>query len=248
MTGSNIAQTWFLQCSAPIAWRSEKRTVRKLLGYASTEAGSALDMLRAAELTDEPGLRALFFRHALDEARHARLFQDAARSLLPAASGLGVSEYDVIHATRQDLLNKYGLIQFVVFVHLAEASGYRQFLALKQHFSGRPDLSLLFDRIARDETFHIAYTRRIIDAWMAGPERTAVQRAFLILRLRRGWAAWKRAGRVVGDMLSKAVLALTYLCCLWPFAVVQRLTDQDRGGWHAAPSKPSSFQRARRQG
>ena len=61
-----------LRLLAPFVWRNERKVAAKLDGFASTEAGSALDMLKAAELTDDPTLRRLFFRHAMDEAEHRR--------------------------------------------------------------------------------------------------------------------------------------------------------------------------------
>ena len=42
-----------VRLTAPLAFRSELRVARKLEGFAAAEAGSALDMLKAAELTDE---------------------------------------------------------------------------------------------------------------------------------------------------------------------------------------------------
>src|SRR5687768_13821574 len=95
-----------LRFVAPFVWRNERRVAAKLDGFASTEAGSALDMLKAAELTDDPKLRRLFFRHAMDEARHAQMFRLAARDVLAGiddgrrhhSHGHG-SEYNLIHAT-----------------------------------------------------------------------------------------------------------------------------------------------------
>ena len=62
-----------------------------------------------AELCEDPKLRRLFFRHAIDEARHAALFRAAARRIAPDPRRRG-SEYDLIHATRQNLFARYPLV------------------------------------------------------------------------------------------------------------------------------------------
>jgi hypothetical protein len=133
---------------APLVWRSRRRTAQKLLGFSATEAGSALDMLKAAELCEEPALRRLFFRHALDEARHAELFREAARGLLPAEETTG-SEWNLVHASRQDLWAKHDRAWFLAFVHEAEKAGAAQFAALAKHFAGT-ELGELFARIEKE--------------------------------------------------------------------------------------------------
>ena len=79
MISTERALGFFIEALAPIIWRSPAKMAAKLEGFAATESGSALDMFKAAELTDDPRLRRLFFRHALDEARHARMFHEAAQ-------------------------------------------------------------------------------------------------------------------------------------------------------------------------
>ena len=45
-----------IRLSAPLTWRGPARTARRLEEFALTEAGSALDMLRAAELSGDLSL------------------------------------------------------------------------------------------------------------------------------------------------------------------------------------------------
>src|SRR2546430_12453544 len=59
-----------------------RRCGRKLLCFAETEAEGGRDLARAAERTSDGLLRRLFFRHALDEQRHAALFRARGRALL----------------------------------------------------------------------------------------------------------------------------------------------------------------------
>src|SRR5262245_25099094 len=92
----------FVRFIAPLVWRSETKTTEKFRSFSATEAGSALDMLKAAELEKDPRRRRLFFRHALDEARHSNYFRDHARRM-DAGTAAQEGQYDLIHATRQNL-------------------------------------------------------------------------------------------------------------------------------------------------
>ena len=62
-------------------WQDPQRRARKLFSFAETEANGGRDLVRAAELTDDPVLRRLFMVHAVDEGRHAGLFRTRASAL-----------------------------------------------------------------------------------------------------------------------------------------------------------------------
>jgi rubrerythrin len=217
---------------APWVWRNDAAVARKLEGFAATEAGSALDMLKAAELTDDAKLRRLFFRHAVDEARHAQLFREAATRIRAAGSGArAASDYDVIRATRQNLFERLGLIAFIAFVHLAERRGERQFRALAAHFAGEPELADLFARIGRDERFHVAYSGALLRRWRRELRAREVRRALWRIRWERARDAWRRMGRVLGDGTSRLLLGLLYLVVLPVFALLARRQGGERTGW-----------------
>ena len=63
-------------------WRSPRRAARILFSFAHAEAASRVDLIVAAQLTASPVRRALYVRHALDEARHAKLFSLRSAELL----------------------------------------------------------------------------------------------------------------------------------------------------------------------
>src|SRR5262249_30997588 len=63
-------------------WKDPHRRAKKLLRFAETEADGGRDISRAAELTSDVLLRRLYFRHALDEQRHAELFRVRGRQIL----------------------------------------------------------------------------------------------------------------------------------------------------------------------
>jgi rubrerythrin len=243
--------SWLLlRALAPIAWRSDARIAEKLEGFAATEAGSALDMLKAAELADDRRLRRLFFRHAVDEARHAELFRAAARSIAPRPAGAG-SEYNLIHATRQNLFTRYSLVRFVAFVNVAEERGELLFRVLAAHFEGRPELADLFARIGKDERFHVAYSRHLLQRFGREGRGREVAWALAAVRFTRAWEAWRRSGRLLGDLAARLLLGLAYLLVLPVFALIQRNRDPERAGWHlrntANPDTAARLAAARRQ-
>jgi rubrerythrin len=225
---------WLLvRALAPLVWRSDARIAAKLEGFAATEAGSALDMLKAAELCEDRGLRRLFFRHAVDEARHAELFRAAARRLAPGPRG---SEYHLIHATRQNLFARFSLVRFVAFVNVAEERGEEHFRALAAHFEGRPELADLFARVGKDERFHVAYSRRLLQRFRREGRGREVALALAAVRVTRAWEAWRRSGRVLGDLASQLLLGVAYLVALPVFVILQRRGDPERAGWHRRPA------------
>ncbi len=234
---------WMVRLAFPLVWRSPARMAGKLAEFGATEAGSALDMLRAAELTDDPRLRRLFFRHALDEAGHARLFREVARAVDPAGAA-PLTDRARVHARRQDLFAALGAADFLAFVHRAEQGGEAHFRALVGALARtRPDLAALFEDVARDERFHVRYSAR----WLA---RVSDEPQQVLLRagLSAAWATWKRAGRGVGERVATVFLLGVFLLVLPPFAIAQRLLDRERTGWHQPrPSRRNLAEQARRQ-
>jgi rubrerythrin len=225
--------TFVMRVAAPLAWRSERKIAEKLMGFAATEHGSALDMMRAAELSDGEHRR-LFFRHALDEHRHARRFAELARRILPQAS---VRSYERHHAEPADLYRRLGETRFLAFVHLSEAQAERQFASLARHFLSSksphaPILHTLFAELAVEEHVHVAYSRHLLGKSFPEASREADTRRALS-RERRAlvWAAWKRAGMRIGDRLIALLMLVLFVAVLPPFALIARLSRRDRPGW-----------------
>jgi rubrerythrin len=245
-----IASAWsprvVVRLFAPLVWRTPEKMAAKLEGFAATEAGSALDMLKAAELTDDPELRWLFFRHAMDEARHAQMFRAEARRLA-GVSPARRSQYDLIRATRQNLYERLGLVRFIAFVYLAERRGEAQFRGLAEHFADDPELARLFGRIGKDEKFHVSYTHMLLARWHKEGRRAEVRRALWQVRGTRALDAWRRSGRRIGDLLAKTLLTLIYLVVLPLFVVVQRIADPARPGWRRSRRLSESLAAAKRQ-
>jgi rubrerythrin len=248
MIATRTTPSLLVRLLAPLVWRSKVKTAAKLDEFASTEAGSALDMLKAAELCEEPILRRLFFRHALDEARHAQMFRDGARQLVVDAHRRA-SSYSLIHARRQNLFERLGLLRFIAFVYVAEKRGEAQFRALAKHFERDPHLGPLFSRIAKDERFHVAYSAKLLAEWSRAGNGRAVRWALMRVQASRALEAWRRAGRLLGDAVGRIALGLVYLVVLPLFVVFSRLSDRAPVGWVSRRSgdTPASLPAARRQ-
>ena len=221
-----------MRMTAPWAWRSERKIATKLMGFAATEHGSALDMMRAAERTRDARLRRLFYRHALDEARHAQLFREVATRVYPGAPEL-LRAHEKMHAQRMDLHERLGELGFIAFVWLAESRAKRQFEALEEYFAGRPDkedLAALFRHIGKDEHHHSAYSRRLLDERREAGEGAAVRRAIRRVKLRSAWQAWRRAGKRVGDVMVRLLLIALFVSVVPLFAIVGGRA-KPRTGW-----------------
>ncbi len=229
-----------------VLWRDRRRVAAYLEGFAATEAGSALDMLKAAELEPDPKLRRLFFRHALDEARHAQLFRNAARRVHPDGAR-AISEHALIRATRQNLYAELGLVRFVAFVHLSERRAARQFAAIARYYRNEPAIAELFGSVLRDERVHVAYSGHLLDRWREYGNGGAVRWALLRVRAETAWKAWRRAGRVLGDLVARASLLLVWAIALPLFALLERRRPAAIG-WQPGSSGIHTLADAKREG
>lgn len=228
MSTAVVARSAFARVTAPFTWRGQASVARRLLHFAATEAGSARDMLRAVEVTTDPELRRLFFQHALDEESHARMFRKAAAAL---DSTVEEDRYSSEHARCAHVLERHGLTQFIVFIHLSERSARARFGALAEHFSGHPMLHALFSQLECEERFHERYAANILARWVQEGRAADVRRATAAVQARLAWAAWRRAGRRLGDVLADACVWLTCAGVMAPFALLVKRQRTARAGW-----------------
>ncbi len=228
-----------------LRWRSDRALAEHLRGFSATEAGSALDMLKAAELETDPRLRTQFFRHALDEARHAEMFRRAASDL----DGGGATRDDtlVIRATRQNLFAKYGLVRFLAFVFLSERRAARTFEVLRRRYADRPEIEALFGAVLKDERFHVAYSQAALASLAKAGRASEVRLALWSIRIEGALAAYKRVGRVASDALARALSAALYFVVLPVFVLLERRRPAETG-WQAPRALAASLDDARREG
>lgn len=213
----------------PFVWRFPGNDARKLRSFASAELGSMLDLRLAAARTASPTRRALYLRHALDEARHARVFAQAADVLRKSR---GLSPCGAVHADAEDLHERLGETLFLAFVHRGERRGRMQFEAYRDHFAARGEsrMASIFEGILVDERRHEAYTRELLVtlAGSSGAE-SALRRAAAW----EAWRAWRRAGRAIALCVWSVSVALLFATLL-PIALFLRLKRAPRGFASAA--------------
>jgi rubrerythrin len=214
-------------------WRDSRRCARKLLTFAVTEEGGARDLSRAAELTRDPLLRRLFLRHALDEQHHADLLRARGRALL-AAFGPGPRRaFDARWITR----GERGLDELrpgdgqdaslLAFLHLSERSAAGRFEIYADVIADEGTREM-FQRILRDEVFHMRYTRSQLER--LEPRRH--RRRLWLARASRLWKGYLRLATALASALGTLVLLAQYFLVLPIFALVaKRAARRERPGF-----------------
>jgi hypothetical protein len=215
-------------------WADPWRRSRKLLQFARVEADGGRDLVRAAELTADPVLRRRFLAHARDEARHAALFQArglALRALLPevrASSAMadwiapGERGLDDLRVEDEDA----GAL--LAFIHLAETAAARDFAVYRSVLEHDLSTRAVFDRVLRDEEFHMRYSLAELDRVAPGRRR----RLLWVARLRRLWKAYLRFATALAGVMAHILLTVQYFVLLPPFALLaKRAARRERPGW-----------------
>jgi rubrerythrin len=228
-------------------WREPHRRGRKLLSFAATEADGGRDLARAAELTGDGLLRRLYLRHALDEQRHARLFEQRARAILrglpPSDSTVEANWMAPGERGLDDLdVRKEKDASLLAFLHLSEKAAAGRFALYRQVLAHDPDTREVFGHILRDETFHMNYTRSQLVRVARGRPRKHIWRA----RLRRLWRGYLRLATALAGLLGTILLLLQYFVILPLFALLaRRAARQERPGWVVVEARGGADARRR---
>lgn len=223
------------------------RDALKMAEFSHVELGSGMDMLAATNDQKDPLLRRKYFRHALDELRHSRLFYERARELAAKAGRM-----DRVQAVLEDtgFIGDHGIrdavplhlqqdeLQFLAFVWLHERAGATQFEVYARLMQDDPETQRMFDEIARDERFHIAYSRSELERRGDAGQAAAVRWAILKVRFRDLWQAWGRKTHAFGMMMSSFWLGILYFLVASPFALVARSRERLPGGLQPASAAP----------
>ena len=221
-------------------WRDTARRARKLLNFAEIEADGGRDLVRAAELTQDPILRRLYLVHAADEERHAGLFRARGTALLhslPAPSSASFQLNWVSPGERglDDLrVHSESDASLLAFLHLSEKAAAGHFAAYVDAVRDDPPTSTVFKEILHDETFHMNYT--LAQLTRVAPKR----RGWLLWRARLGrlWKAYLRVMSAIAGVIGSVVLTLQYFILLPPFAfLAKRAECREAQGWNAVPTE-----------
>ena len=197
-------------------WPRHRRAARLLHRFALAEASSRIDLQLAARATPDPRRAAEYLRHADDEAKHARMFERAARRRLRALAegGKRVAPLPPLRADSEALFEGLGELDFLAFVHVGEARAIPHFEAYQAwcERAGLAHEAQLFAEVLIDERRHAAYTwARLVE--LTGDIGTARRALRRVKRWEFG-RAWLRGGRgfataVYGvGMVALSLLAL----------------------------------------
>ena len=211
----------------PVVWRIPGHGARKLFSFSLAEHGSMLDLSSAARLAATPERRALYLRHMVDEARHARMFalRSAELRLDEGKQSLGFPVAD-----HEDLFVALGELRFLAFVHRGERRGRQQFETYRDWFDRHGDRKThaLFNAIIRDETRHETYTRELLDELAGSPARARTE--LRAAALWEKWRTWRRLGRFFAEKLYFVLMLLIYLVS-GPLMLLARLGRHKSAGW-----------------
>jgi len=222
------------------------RPAAKMAEFSHTEAGSALDMIAATELTSRADLRAKFFRHALDEHKHARLFAERAIALSGDDVRVRAMVEDSTFIVSRGIRSKVALheqlsdVEFFAFIWVHELIGARQFDIYSALMQNDETSTAMFREIGRDERFHIAYSRAELDRMIAGGRAREVRKAIFLTRFRRVRNAVLRGSRRFGELMSGIWLTIAYFGILGPFALISRATERNAEGFVVFTGAPAA--------
>ena len=215
-------------------WQDPQRCARKLFSFAETEADGGRDLIRAAELTDDPTLRRLFTLHAVDEDRHAGLFRARGSALLRAQPARAPSLFQLNWVSPgerglDDLrVHAESDASLLAFLHLSEKKAAGHFATYVEALESDPATGLVFKEVLKDETFHMNYT-------LAQLTRVEPERHGLLLwkaRLSRLWKAYLRLMSAIAGVMGTIILTLQYFILLPPFAALaKRAARREPAGW-----------------
>jgi rubrerythrin len=217
-----------------LIWKDPGRKARLLLRFAEVEADGGRDLVRAAETTADPTLRLLFLRHAADEAHHAWLFrtrgQDILRDLPSAPSGAAAPQWLAPGERGLDDLrvDEEADAELLAFLHLSEKAAAKDFHRYVAALSSDPSTRGVFQRVVKDEFFHMSYTRAQL--LRLAPER----HGWLLWRARlsRLWKGYLRVAGALAAVIGTGVLTLQYYLLLPPFALAaRRAAKREPLGW-----------------
>jgi hypothetical protein len=225
-------------------WSDPHRRAHKLLRFAETEADGGRDLTRAAELTGDGLLRRLYLRHAMDEARHADLFRRRGRAMLaalPRRAG-STSEANWLAPGERGLddLNVDGERDdsLLAFLHLSERAAAMRFAVYRDVLDHDPETREVFERILRDEAFHMNYTRKQLER--VSPRRHGLR--LWAARLHRVWKVYLRFAAGFASIMGALVLAVQYFVVLPIFALAaKRQARRETRGWIDTRERPHSF-------
>lgn len=222
-------------------WGDAGRRGQRLLRFSEVEADGGRDLVRAAELTPDSRLRKLYLRHAGDERRHADIFRTRAVELLRANPSAGAApQSDWLAPGERGLddveIGPGGDGPLLAFLHLSERNAARDFAVYRDAVGADEATRAVFDRILRDEVFHMNYTKHELERVSPAKAKGLLWKA----RLKRVWQAYLRFAVALAGLIGAVILTLQYFILLPPFAwMSKRAGRREAQGWIAVKADSS---------
>jgi hypothetical protein len=217
---------WLSRLFGPWAFATPARRAAKLYGFALAEHESMLELREAAALAVEPARRALYLRHALDEARHATMFWRRSAEL---RRELGAEGPPPLRPSSEGLFGRLGEVGFLAFVHRGERRGRGQFEAWRDALGRRGSdakTAALLDTVLADERRHETYTLELLRELAGEGAHRELRRAARW----EAWRLWRRAGRFLAlGLYALAMFALYALVTPLALAVRARARREPKG-------------------
>jgi len=138
---------------------------RALLDFGLAEVCSGIEMIQAAKMANNRALAAGFIRHALDEYRHAQIFNHISTTIAKRYGLVGLDRYLSLNAYDKRYLDrsaflfeKMSLGQFSIFVHISENHAATHFCKVieKKNIFNDEEIDQL-KSILEDEKRHIKF-------------------------------------------------------------------------------------------
>lgn len=199
----------------PLRWRNPRATARMLLAFARAERSSFYDMMEAANSTPDVARKAQYLAHAVDEARHAKMFTLRALELDPSRA----SDPTLFQSDFEHLFTRLGEARFLAFVHVGERRGRAQMQLFRDELQAlegtrRADqkTKALLDAVMKDEVQHERYSlelTRTLGGSLARAHAWELKRS------------WLRAGSAVTGFVFTALMSALYLL-LFPLALLEK--------------------------
>lgn len=236
-----------------IVWRLVPgRGATKMAEFSHTEYGSGLDMLSAVEETGRREMRRRYYRHALDELKHAEMFRKRAIALKQstrAEAVLSDSGYlnDRGIRSADSLFSQMSEVEFLAFVWIHEKRGAQQFDIYAELMDEDEPTREMFRQISKDERFHIAYSRTALEHY-SKDDSALVKKAIRKIQQQRLLQAWMRFAHGLGQVVTGLWLSLIYFLIIGPFSLLARLLESTPMGLEAVTVEESAVARAREMG
>jgi hypothetical protein len=224
---------YWLEFTSHFSWRTNQGRARLMSYFAGTEHGAYLDVISAIEHTERRELRKTYLEHALDERKHARMFNQMSQRLgLPreraAIMDVGaLSDQGLVDG--ESLFEKLGEIEFLAFVHDAEKRAGEQFKVYLDSRYTDSETQIALSEIVRDEYFHISYSKSALERYAPENKNSLLRRT----AIRRYKERWISIGHRIGIIVTRVWMCLLYFIIVAPFRIMAR---KEPVGW--VMSKP----------